>query len=405
MNNVSMSWRNLWRNKRRTLITVASIFFGVLLSTIMSSMQDGTYANMIDMMVKISSGYLQIQHPEYNDHKSINNIFEPNDTLIGKIKQEEKITHVIKRLESFALLSYGEQTRGGAVIGIEPEKDKETSNLENWLHRGKFLKKGDDGILLTKNVAKYLQAGLNDSIVLLSQGYHGVTAAAVYPVRGILNFSTPQLNNLGAFMDIKAAQSFYSAGNRVSSLMIMVDDYTDVKPVQRTLEDIAGDTHNVLTWRQLQPEIVQFIESDKAGGLVMKGILYMVIAFGILGTIIMMIAERRKEFGVMVAVGMQKFKLSLIVFYETIFIGLIGVAIGFALSIPVIALLVNNPIKLPPDLAEAYVQYGFEPYMFFGTAPHVFVNQVITVFVITCVVSLYPLINISKMKVANVLHS
>ena len=213
------------------------------------------------------------------------------------------------------------------------------------------------------------------------------------------------MNNLGAFMDIQTAQEFFSTYGRVTNLQIMVDDYTDVAPAEKELKKMLGDNYKVLNWRELQPEVVQFIESDKAGGLVMKGILYMVIGFGILGTIIMMIAERKREMGVMVAVGMQRYKLGAILFFETLYIGFIGVISGFLVSIPLVYMLVDNPIKLPEELAEAYVQFGFEPYMFFGTAPEVFLNQVLTVFIITLVVSVYPIVNSFRMNVTNALRA
>lgn len=405
MNKFSMAWKNLWRNKRRTLITVASIFFGVLISTVMSSLQDGTYGNMIDMSVKLSSGYLQIQHPEYSNNKSINNIFEPSNEFISEISEIKEITTVAKRLESFALLSSGPNTRGGAVIGFEPNKDNETSNLKNWISEGDFLNSGDQGVLLTHNIARHLKIGVNDTIILISQGYHGVTAAGAYPVKGILKFSTPQMNSLGVFMDINLAQEFYSAEGMITSLMIMVDDYTDVAPAARKLKNSVADKYNVLSWQEVNPEIVQFIESDKAGGIVMKAILYIVIGFGIFGTIIMMVAERKRELGVMVAVGMQKFKLAIILFYETILIGFVGVITGFIGSVPVILFLVGNPVQLPEELAEAYLQFGFEPYMFFGTAPSVFVNQVITIFIITVIISLYPIFKVRNLKVTKALRA
>jgi len=400
-----MAWRNLWRNKRRTLITVGSIFFGVLLSTLMSSMQDGTYGNMIDMSVKLSSGYVQIQNPEYQDNKSINNLFSPSEELISRVNDIPEITTTAKRLESFALLSSGPNTRGGAVIGFEPAKDKETSNLQNWISKGKFLSPGDQGVLLTYNVAKHLGIEINDTIVLISQGYHGVTAAGAYPVKGILEFSTPQLNSIGVFMDIGLAQEFYSAPGMLSSLMIMVHDYTDVSSAERKLKHTVDGEYSVLNWQELNPEIVQFIDSDKSGGIIMKAILYIVIGFGIFGTIIMMVAERRRELGVMVAVGMQKIKLSVILFYETILIGLIGVILGFAASLPFIIMLVNNPVQLPAELAEAYVQFGLEPYFFFGTAPAVFVNQVLTIFIITLLVSLYPIFKVKNLEVTKALRA
>jgi ABC-type lipoprotein release transport system permease subunit len=153
-------------------------------------------------------------------------------------------------------------------------------------------------------------------------------------------------------------------------------------------------------WRELNPELVQLIESDRAGGVLMLGVLYIVIGFGIFGTIIMMVAERKREFAVMVAVGMQKFRLGLILFLETVLIGLSGVIAGFMASVPIILALVDNPVRLPGELAETYIQYGFEPYFFFGLAPPVFINQVLTVFIITMVISIYPVMKVKNLVVS-----
>ncbi len=400
-----MAWRNLWRNKRRTMITVASIFFGVLLATIMASMQDGTYGNMIDMMVRLSSGYLQVQYPDYAGDKTVNNVFAPADDLVERLETSASVTTVASRFESFALISSGMNTRGGAVIGFEPAKDKETSNLGHWVSEGSMLNTGDKGVLVASNIARYLGLGINDTIILISQGYRGVTAAGQYPIKGILTFSTPQMNNLGVFMDVAIAQELFSAEGMITSLVIMTDGYDAVAPALREVNAIAGDSLSVLTWQELNPEIVQFIESDKAGGVVMLFILYIVIGFGIFGTIIMMLAERRRELGVMVAVGMHRSKLATVLFMETMLIGLTGVVVGFAVSIPVILTLVGNPIELPGEVREAYLQYGFEPFLFFGTAPWIFVNQVVTVFAITTAVAFYPVVKIRKLVVAKALRA
>ena len=405
MKYLKIAWRNLWRNKRRSLITIASIFFGVLIATVMNSLQDGTYANMIDMMVKMSSGYVQIQNPEYFNNKSINNTFTPSLELIEQLENTPRVTTVAKRLESFALISSGMNTRGGAVVGFEPHTDKQTSNLQNWVSDGTFLERGDDGVLVTYNIAKHLGLNVNDSIILISQGYRGVTAAGVYPIRGILTFNTPQMNNIGVFMDLELAQSLFSAEGMVTSLMLMVHDYSDVHYVKNHLSNITNGSLAVLSWDELNPEIVQFIESDKAGGVVMIGILYIVIGFGIFGTIIMMVAERKRELAVMVAVGMQKYKLSTILFFETILIGLVGVFAGFVVSVPIILFMVGNPLALPADMAEAYIQYGFEPYLFFGLTPEVFWKQVITVFAITILISLYPIVKVNRLVISKSLRA
>ncbi|MDX9848111.1 MAG: ABC transporter permease [Tenuifilaceae bacterium] len=400
-----IAWRNLWRNKRRSLITIASIFFGVILSTIMNSLQDGTYTNMVDMMVKLSTGYVQVQNPEYFENRTINNTFTPSPELLEQLKSAPRVTTVAQRFESFALISSGPNTRGGAVIGFEPEMDKQTSNLQQWVSDGEFIHPGDRGVLVSFNIAKHLNLQVSDTIILVSQGYRGVTAAGKYPIRGILTFSTPQLNNLGVFMDIALAQELYSTEGMITSLMLMVNDYSDVHSVKSRLSTLTNGSLSVYSWEELNPELVQFIESDKAGGVVMIGILYIVIGFGIFGTIIMMIAERRRELAVMIAVGMQKVKLATILFLETLLIGLVGVLSGFAVSVPVILLMVKNPIELPGEMADAYLQYGFEPYLYFGMAPDVFWGQIITVFIITMLISIYPIVKVRRMVVSKSLRA
>lgn len=211
MSYVEIAWRNLRRNSRRSLITIASIFFGVLLASVMTSLQEGTYMNQVDMMVKLSTGYLQVRDPEYRETGSVNNAFLPGREMLGGIEQHDKVTAVVRKLESFALLSSGPDSRPGAVIGIEPGKDRLTSNLANWVSEGRFLNENDDGVMVTLNIARQLSLDVNDTIILISQGYRGVTAAGIYTVRGILTFSTPQMNSIGVYMDINAAMDFYAA--------------------------------------------------------------------------------------------------------------------------------------------------------------------------------------------------
>ena len=147
------------------------------------------------------------------------------------------------------------------------------------------------------------------------------------------------------------------------------------------------------------------IDADRSGGYITKGILYILIGFGIFGTVIMMIAERRKEMGVMVAVGMQKRKLSKILFYETTLIGLVGVAAGFAISYPFILYLVYHPIPITGEAGKAYEQWGFEPAMFFSAQWFIFARQLLIVFLLTLTVYIYPLVKTYRLKLTKALRS
>jgi len=403
--NLKLAWRNLWRNRRRTLITVASIFFGVVLSAYMTSMQEGSYAKMVDIVVKFYSGYIQIHHEDYWENKSINNAMEYSDSLVLLAKAHKEVEMVFPRLESYALASSENLTKGAVVFGIDPEKEDQWTGLSKKIKEGNYLKSGSQGVVIGEGLANYLQIGLNDTLVMISQGYHGVSAAGKFPVSGIIRHVSPDLNKVVVYMDIAKCQEFYSAPNKITSLVINVADNRDMGKTLRKLKREIQSPYSAMSWEEMQPEVVQQIESDRASGVVMKGILYLVIAFGILATIMMMIAERRKEFGVMVAVGMQKTKLARILFLETLFIALLGVLAGIVACFPILAFQSAHPIPLTGKTATLMEDFGFEPYMFFLNEVKVYTQQAISIFILTVFIGLYPLIAARRLKVIKSLHS
>jgi len=404
MSNLKIAWRNLWRNKRRTMITSASIFFGVIFATIMSSMQEGSYSTMVDNIVKFYSGYIQVFNEDYWDKKTINNTYEITDSLIKKIEDVEEITHYAPRLESFALASSSDITKGTLVIGIDPEKEDQVTGVSKWLTKGSYLKPGDQGVLLASDLAQYLQLDVNDTLILIGQGFHGISAAGIFPVRGILEFSSPELNKV-IYMELSSCQEFYSAYNLVTSLVIMLKDHYDIPIALKKMKESIQSPYDIMTWAEMQPEIVQLIGSDRAGGVILKIILYMIIGFGIFGTVMMMIQERRREMGVMVAIGMKRIKLGNILFIETILIGFLGVFIGILGSIPIIGYYFNNPIRLTGEAAKAMIDMGIEPLMTFSWMPSVFYNQALTIFILTLFMGLYPVYKTMKLRIDQALRA
>jgi ABC-type lipoprotein release transport system permease subunit len=402
--NLKLAWRNIWRNRRRTLITVASIFFGVLLSAYMTSMQEGSYGKMVEIVVKFYSGYMQIHQEDYWENKSINNSFDYNQTLVDELKKYPEVDFVIPRLESFGLASAGELTRGSAIFGIVPDVENQLTKLSDKIVTGRYLKTGDDGVVIGEGLAKYLKLMLNDTLVIITQGYHGVSSAGKFPIQGIIKHVSPELNKSVIYMELKTCQNFLEAENKLTSLVVNVASNDVMKRIMKKLRPEIRSPYSVMGWDEMQPELVQLIESKRAGGVILKSILYLVIAFGIFGTIIMMIAERRREFGVMISIGMQKKKLAIILLIETLLIGLVGVCSGLAVSLPLILIQARNPIPLTGEAAKLMENFGFEPYMFFSTAPEIFSQQVISVFVLTLIIGIYPVIESLRFKANKAMH-
>ena len=238
-----IAWRNLWRNRRRTLITAASVFFAVFFAVIMRSVQLGSYDRMINNLIESFTGHLQVQHVDYHDDPLIDNSFALNDSLIAAISSIDRVVSVTPHLESFALASSGIQTKGVAVIAIDPLKEKDFSDTEARLVRyritdevvrrmeeskqipgaimdkirasegrswtseaslrlefepdgseneeilntilgftrfsNSFLSASDEGVLVSDRLAGFLKVGIGDSVILMGQGYHGVSAAGL----------------------------------------------------------------------------------------------------------------------------------------------------------------------------------------------------------------------------------
>jgi len=400
-----IAWRNIWRNKRRTILTMMSIFIAAFLSLFTRSMQIGSYANMINNAVKLSTGYLQVHDEGYWGHKSIDRTFINSKKLLEIVENSENVTTVLPRLESFALVSSGINTKGSLIIATEPEIENGINKLAEKIISGKYLMKNDQEIIVAEKLAKFLQIETGDTLVLLGQGYHGVTAAAQYRVRGIFKYPIPQLNNQLIYMSLQAGQEFYAAYNRITSYSIMIDDPEATDELAETLSNKIGDQYEVMTWDKMNKEMVQAIQSDNVGGVIVLAILYMVIGFGVFGTIMMMTMERRKEFAVMIAIGMQKIKLFIIVFTETIMIGLVAILAALISSYPLLLYLYYNPIPLTGELAKGMETFGVEPIIPFAITADIFINQSLAVILISIVAVLYPLLTILRFNILKAMRS
>lgn len=402
---ITLAWRNLWRNKRRTLIASASVFFAVILALLMRSMQTGYYDYMIDSSVKTYTGHIQVQGKDYWEKRSFEESMILDDEMITKVNQINGVELSVKRLETFSLISYGLVTRVVQVVGIDPEEEDKLTSLKNRIVKGEYLTDDSRGIILAEGLADLLNADIGDSILIYGQGLYGITAAELIPVQAIARFSLPAQNKAYAYLSLPYAQWVYSAPDRLTSLSIMLDNRKQINSIQNEIKTLfnenaenSGDIYDIMTWEELSPELVQYIQIDNAQGIIMLGILYIVIAFGIFGTIMMMTAERVKEFGILISVGMKKWKLYLVSTLETLFISFIGVIAGAIVSLPLILYFVNNPIPLTGEMADAILAWGFEPILPFALYPGMFFAQIWTVLAIAMVSGLYPINFIRKIK-------
>jgi ABC-type lipoprotein release transport system permease subunit len=460
-----IAWRNLWRNKRRTIITSASVFFAVFFAVIMRSVQLGSYDRMIMNFIESYSGYLQVQNVKYQDNPSIDYSFDFSDSLEKKIAGVENVVSVAPHIESFVLASSGTQTKGVAVLAIDPEKERRFSNPEYKLVKYKisaeaiagiklsssipaavlekiektagssfssrarleleldlssdevslyldeiikycsvengFLEQGDEGVLVSDRLASFLKVAIGDTVILMGQGYHGASAAGIFPVRGIIKMPLAEIDSRLIIMTIPAAQAFFDVEGRITSLSINLTGKSQriMSGVQKKINPLLTDKSTTIkSWEDLNPVLVQQIQGDSQTGIATLAMLYFIIFFGIFGTVLMMISERTREFGVLVAIGMQKRRLKRIITIEMILLGILGLIAGMLTSAPVIMYFYYNPILLKGDMGKLMEDMGWDavmPTAWFG--PY-FYWQAVVVLIMVLTATLYPLRKISRLK-------
>jgi putative ABC transport system permease protein len=400
-----LAWRNLWRNKRRTIITTASVFFAIMLSLIMRAFQLGSYDLMTSNIVHSYSGYFQIHAKGYWDEKVINNSFEMTPGIRMALGSDKRIKGYALRLESYVLASYGTQTKGVLVNGIIPSEENTLTSLQKRLTEGKFLTEKDSGALVGQGLAKFLKIHTGDTLVLIGQGFHGESAAGIFRVKGIVHFGSPDLDKQMVYLSLPRAQSLLSANDLLTSVAVNLttpDDYDKIAADFTRLLD--QKKYEVMTWKEMMPEVVQEIQADNASGLIMLGILYMVVGFGIFGTVLMMLNERVREFGVIIAIGMQRNKLISIVITEMIFLGILGILAGILFDIPLIYYFHSHPISLSGDIAQSTLQMGFEPVMPAAWKISFFLNQSLIIFIIILLIMIYPVVKLLRFNLIEALR-
>lgn len=397
MNYLQISTRNLLRNKRRSIITIASVFFAVFLALCMRSMQLGSYDNIIDSVVNNYTGHTQIHKRGYWEDKTIDNVFSSNKELIRILDSIPEIDFYSPRVEAFALASVGNKTKGVAVVGIDPKIENSFSKLETRLIDGELLDR-QKGALIGSRLATYLNLKVKDTLILLGQGYQGYTSSGKYVIQGIVKLPSPDLDNKFVYLNIELAQDLYSLDSKLTSLAIKLKDNEDMEEITMLLRNkLKGEDLEIMQWNEMMPEIEQQIQSDNVSGIIMLWLLYLIVGFGIFGTILMMLTERRREFGVMIALGMKKTRIASLILIETLEITIIGLLSGILLSLPIIIYFYYNPIPLTGEMAESIEQYGWEAVLKFALYPDYFISQCISIITIVALAIIYPLTTILRL--------
>ena len=396
-----IAWRNIYRNKKRSLITITSIFGALFLIILMRALQFGFYDKLIETVVESYAGYVEVHADGFWDNQNLDNSMEVNQSLINDIKSVEGVENIVQRLQTFSLISMGEKTKGGVINGINISEEQKITDWSKKMVSGSF-DIGDDEIIIGKGIAEYFDIKEDDTLILYGQGYRGMMAAGKYPVKGIIDLKNPDLNKLGIFMTIESARNYVSSEEISTHIIIDKEKYYKEENIVVDLSNVLSKDYEIMSWKETLPEIEQTITADNAGGVIMAFILYIIVVFGMFGTVLMMTEERKYEFGVLISIGMSRIRLFGIVLIETVILSMIGVVLAILITYPICYYYYLNPIDMADLMGEGadlmMEEMGFSPIAPMSIEWDIPLTHALVIFISSLLISIYPAIKIFKLN-------
>jgi putative ABC transport system permease protein len=403
-----LAWRNIWRNPRRTGLTIAATVFAIIVVVLSVGMVDGIHDKLVEDTVRFSSGHVAISGDGYLDNRTLEQFVHFDSDLEAQVRETSGVRGYAPRVANFALLSKGSATSGVALLGVDPEREDTVSTLSGRVRKGHFVSVGGRReIVLGDRLAAKLSAELGDSLLLYSVAYSLETAYELFDVVGVLRLPDPNLDGTLAIISLADAQDFFVYGDRVSEVAVLTDGADSAEAVRHSLRAVfsADAPVEVHTWKELMPELVELILLDEVYTYLIVLIVVIVVGFGMLNTLLMAVLERRREFGVVLALGLKPAAVFRIVYIESLLLAAVGLVIGLVISLPMLMYFEGNPIPVTGDMPELFELFGFAPVIPFELKPFNPIGSSIVIIGLAIVAALYPALKASRGRPVDVLRS
>jgi len=377
------------RQKRRTALTLLTIFGGFTLAAISIGWSDGTYAYIIDMFTRNRLGHIEIHKEDYLDRPSIYKRIQNYREVGGRINEIEGVDSWAPRIFAGGLASLGDKTAAVQLIGMDPELEETTTGFNKNVLKGKPLAAHPSReVLLGKELAQILKAQVGSEIVLLTQAADGSLANDVFELIGIVDTGDETTDRLGLYMNLGAAQELLVTDDEVHEIIITIHDLKHIDVITNAIRSRLNDPQlDVQPWQVFAKSFYDAMRADQQGMWVMLAVIILIVAVGVLNTVLMSVLERRREYGLLKAVGTRPGQIVKLVLAELFLITMGGVLLGAGLSIVVNWFLSIHGISLPTPISYGGADFT---HMYAEITPRSLYLPAITVFLSSLLVGLAP---------------
>jgi putative ABC transport system permease protein len=420
---IKIAWRNLWRNRRRTVLTLAAIGLGLTFLIAMVSFVYGMQEMMIEQVAKSSNGHVQLHHPEYLEKRTARLVMRGASRLNRVIEGIPEVSGFSSRLLFSGAIrsSRASAVHVVRVVAVDPERERRFSSLADKVIKGGFVTpppeaqdpdaparvRGRHGVLIGKKLAAHLKVDLGSKLRLDTAGFQGATVAAAFYVTGILETGSDLFDKHTVLVALADMQAVTGAGDVAHEISLMVAHEVDPAALAARVQEAitalpdAGAVGPVVvqTWWEVLPDIKQLIDMTGAWNGVLYLLMMVILSAGILTTLFMAVFERQREFGIQLALGTRGRTLFGAVMLEALFIALLSAALGLAFGGLIVTYLVQHGLDLSWlmggfDFAGMFIENVYR-----GSAtPRVFLEPTLVVVTATVLFALWPAVKVARMR-------
>lgn len=350
---LKIAFRNLFRQKRRSLFTGAGMVLGYVLISFTVSLTEGTYEQIINGYTGSHTGHLQVHQKDYLEAPSLYKLIDRPHSVYSALRSEDQVRSFAPRVISGALAYHKNHSTGVLLRGISPEREELTTKFSKLISRGTgFTEDDEHTIIITQQLTKTLKAQIGDELVFISQGADGSIANDLYRIKGVIDEKEQGVEPNLVLMPLKTLQEFLALEDRIHEIAVVLESY---KGARAFSQKFAGQLQNpqlsVDSWQVVIKEFYAAMEADKKGNNISLAIIVVVVSIGILNTILMSVLERTREFGVLKAIGTSPRQVFSLIVLENLIMSAMSFIVGLVIALGLNYYFTVNEILLAEPLS------------------------------------------------------
>lgn len=386
---LKIAWRNIWRNKRRSVIVLGSVVVGAIAVILTEGLTNGFLRQMLYNQLNTTVSHIQIHKEGFQDNKTIQNYIPDNQKVEQTLNQNSDIESYSGRVLTFGLLSSARNSSGIYIYGVDHEKESKVSDIEKYITKGKFLTGAEREIVLGQELADKLNVDIGSKVVAMSNTPGGDIGSELFRVSGIFETFSSGFDKINVYVPIEAAQSMLNLGNHVHEYALITSDYHKVDQIAGNIGINLSSSYEVMSYKDILPLLIMQMNLSREMMFFVNLIIGIALIFGIINTMLMSVFERIQEFGVLMSIGMKNGKIFGMIMLEALMIGIIGTIAGLALGLLIHIPLAYTGIDLSV-FAESLTSLGvgavIYPILDFSSI----INVLIFIPVVSVIGAIYP---------------